>query len=75
MKSNYKTNCRTLGKNCETNLMRYINPQLVDGCCRTTIANYELVWLVRFFSRISTRLCKKIYKQILFDTPKWYDFF
>ena len=24
MKSNYKTNCRILGLNCETNLSRYI---------------------------------------------------
>ena len=26
MKSNYKTNCRILGLNCETNLTRYSNP-------------------------------------------------
>ena len=67
----YKTNCIILGLNCETNLMRYINSWLADGHCSITVASYGLIWLFRFVSRISTHLCKKFYKQILFDISRW----
>ena len=56
--------------------MKYINPWLVDGYCSITVANYELIRLIRFVSRISTQLSKnfinKFYlilqnSKILFD--------
>jgi hypothetical protein len=34
------------------------------------MVNYELIRLIKFVSRISTHLCKKFYKQILFNTSK-----
>ena len=47
--------------------MRYINPWLANVYCSITIANYGLIRLIRFVSRISTQLLKKIYKHILFN--------
>ena len=68
--SNYKTNSRILGLNCETKLVRYVNPCLANGYCSITVVNYGLIRPIRFVSRISTHLSKKFHKQILFDTTK-----
>jgi len=46
--------------------MMYINPRLVDDYCSITVANYRLIFLIRFISRIITHLCKKFYKHIFF---------
>ena len=40
--------------------MRYINPYLMDSYCGITVVNYGLIRLIRFVSRISTQLSKKI---------------
>ena len=36
----------------------------MDDYYSITIANYELIWVIKFVSRISTHPCKKFYKQI-----------
>jgi hypothetical protein len=50
--------------------MRYINPWLADGYCSITITDYILIRFIKFISRISTHLCKRFYKIILFNTLK-----
>jgi len=42
------------------NLMRHVNLWLANDYCSIIVVNYGLIWLIRFVSRISTHLCKKI---------------
>jgi len=37
---------------------------------RYLLINHGLIIIIRFVSRFTTYLCKKIYKQILFNTSK-----
>ena len=56
MKSNYKITSTTPRVNRETNLMRSLTARLEDGYCEDgycsiTVANYQLITVIRFISK------------------------
>ena len=55
MKSNYKTTSTILLVNRETNLMRSLTAWLKDGYCSITVANHQLITVIRFISKIYIR--------------------
>ena len=54
MKSVYKTNSTTLALLRKTNLMRPLTARLDDSYCSITVANYELITVIRFVAKSDT---------------------
>ena len=51
MKSNYKTTFTIPRVNCETNLMWYLTAQSEDGHCSITVANHQLIIVIKFIAK------------------------